>query len=302
MASQLVSKEGITWTHASEPSSEELAGLVRRSDVSALDAEFIAQDHRRSEITVRGDYILILIRIPTFNKKRRVTVGRPLYFIIREQQLWTLAHAPIVVLEKLWQEYEQSEEKREEYFKDGALSLALHVINALYTSSFNKLDRLGKHITIAEDAIFTGNERKMVEEVSVLMRDVLDFRRIMRTQAHLFATPPDHPLVTSALANQWQRLHGQADKVWQILESLLEAVSELRDTNDSLLQHKENQLLRILTYYSIIAIPAWILITPFDPLAEGAPLIEKVVFWAVLGVLVFTLVGIFIRFRQNRVL
>ena len=302
MPSILSAQTGLTWTNFSEPKPEELAELVRATDVSVLDAEFIAQGNHRPEITVRGNYLIILVRVPVFNKHTRVTSAAPLYFIIRDNQLWTVHDIPIVVLEKLIQSYQETPDFMEEYFSDGSLSLALHIINHLYSTAFRKLERLSKHITIAEDAVFHGNERKMVEEISILIRDVIDFRKIIRPQTSLFKKPPSHKFVTTELNSQWRRLHGQTYKLWDFLESLLENTTQLNDTNVNLLQHKENELLRLLTYYSIIAIPISILATSFSPRGPDSLPLDKIIFWGMLGTLVLVLLLILFQFKKRRVL
>jgi Mg2+ and Co2+ transporter CorA len=216
--------------------------------------------------------------------------------------MWTLHYQPIVSMKRLWQEYEESEAKRDEYFGSDSLGLALHVVNTVVAGAFRKLERLAKHIDIAEDAIFHGHERQMVEEVSLLMRDVMDFRKITRSQIDLFKSPADHALFTPETNAQWRRLNGQMQKTWDILEGLLESTKELEKTNSRLLQHKENELLRMLTYYSIFSIPALYIFQAVNPFSGNQPKAIMALYWGLLGVLVIVLAIIFTRFKRKRVL
>lgn len=302
MRTTLTSKKDISWTAVSSPTAEELAAFVREFAVLPIDAEFIAQEYRRPEITVRPQYILILTSVPVFNRQIRVTTGVPLYLLITEKGIATLHYEPIVVLEKLLQEFSTTTEVQEEYFGDGSVGLALYILNVLYGSAFNKLGRLSKHINIAEDAVFQGNERKMVYEISILVRDVMDFRKVVRPQLSLFAVPPSHALITEESNVPWQRLHGQINKLWDALESLAESARELGLVNSRLLQLKESELLQFLTYYSIFSIPALIILGPINPHGVDATLIDKTLFWGILTLLICGLIFIFVRFRGKRVL
>ncbi|MEX1997624.1 MAG: CorA family divalent cation transporter [Candidatus Andersenbacteria bacterium] len=301
MQSSLTSKN-VAWTNITAPAAEELAALVRETILLPLDAEFIAYENPRPEITVRAPYLLILIQVPVFDKQLRVTTGASLYFIIKENHLWTLQYDSIANLEKLRQDFETNLEKQEEYFNDGALGLAIYLINQMVNSAFRKLDRVHKHINIAEDAVFQGNERKMVEEVAILARDVMDFRKIIRPHKNLFAQVPSHSLITPAVVGPWLRLHNQVNKLWEMLESLSESTRDLGRTNSNLLQYKEGQLLQMLTYYSIISIPVFILLTPFNPRQEQATIVDITIYWGVLSLLVVVLILIFLRFKGKRVL
>lgn len=299
---ETLTAKNTTWHHVSDPSPEELAALVRESNLEPIDAEFIAQAFHHPEVTVRPGYLLLLIHVPVFNKQIRVTAAAPLYLIAGHDTLWTLQYEPIVVLEKLLKDFTDNPEKQAEYFDEGAVGLCLHVIAAMYSSAFVKLERLYKHINIAEDAVFNGNERKMVEEVSILSRDVMDFRKIIRPQQRLFTAAPAHQLLSPTAQSTWYRLNGQVNKLWDMLESLAESINDVSRTNKTLLQYKQSQLLQMLTYYSILSVPAFILVTPFNPMAPNATTIHHVIYWGTLIVLVAVLGFIFLRFRGKRVL
>lgn len=298
---ETLTANGITWKNVESPSNEELAAFVREVALEPVDAEFVVRDQQRPEIAIRENYILMLVHVPVFDKKIRVTSGVAVYFLITEKSLYTIQYEPVISLQKIIKDFSEHPEKQEEYIRENGLYVALHVISELNISSFRKIRRLAKHIEIAEDAVFHGNERKMVEEVALLTRDVLDFRKILRPQVTLFASMPDKPFTTEIKA-QWLRISGQINQLWEVLQSLYESTKELRDTNDSLLQYKENELLRVLTFYSIIAIPMWIFVSPFNPRSDVAAPVDHIVFWSVLGLLLLFLVFMFTRFKRRRVL
>lgn len=296
MKTSLTAKD-VTWTNVEEPTNDELAAMVREVDLSPVDAEFIVRGNLRPEITVQENYILILIYVPVFHKKLRVTSGTALYFLVTPNQLYTLQYEPIVPLQKIIKDFTEHPEKQEEYFNDDALSLTLHIISQLNNSSFRKISRLAKHIEIAEDAVFQGNERKMVEEVAILSRDVLDFRKIIRPEVSLFATMPDQPF-DEHIKIQWKRISGQVNQMWELLQSLHDSAKELRTTNDSLLQHKENELLRLLSLYSILVIPALLLGGSFN--STNSP--YEIMFWIVFVTLVLCLGIVFLRAKRRKVI
>lgn len=299
MKRQLTSKD-LTWQIYTEPSPEELAEVVREAALSPADAEFMVQERQRPEVTAREAYLLLLVQVPVFQRKERLTRGVSVYFIIHEHAVFTVAFERLAVLERLLEELEKNSEQQEEYFSEGSVSLALYIVRRLLASAFTKVERLAKHIDIAEDAVFHGNERKMVEEVALLTRDVMDFCRVIRPQRRLFTEAPWHGSVTLETKEQWRRLAAQVGKLWDILESLAESVKQLGKTNYSLLQHKENQLLRVLTLYSTLGIPAILLVSPL--ITPSASQGGTVVFWIIFGGLIITLATILWRFRSRRIL
>lgn len=297
----VLSSKDVTWTNVQSPEPDELAEFIREVDLESSDAEYLAQNFHRPGITTRSQYVMILIQVPVFERSLRLTKGVPLFFIVRQGAIFSLHYDPIVSLDKIRHDFENSSERLEEYLSGDPMSVSLDLLGMLYDGAFTKLQRLTKHIDIAEDAVFQGNERKMVEEVSFLTRDVMDFRKVMRPQRSLFLAAPSHHLIPADVITKWGRIHGQLLKLWDVLESMFESVKELSNTNYILLQHKENELLRMLTLYSIIVIPMLILVDPlFAPRADDATLVDTAVFWGVLGVLILTLLFILMRFRGKR--
>lgn len=293
---KVLTSKNLTWQVYSEPSPEELAEVVREAGLSPADAEFMAQERQRPEVVAREGYLFLLIQVPVFHKKERLTRGVSVYFIIHEHVLSTVAFEKLAALERLYEELEKNSEQQEEYFGGSSVGFALYIIRRLLSGAFTKVERLAKHIDIAEDAVFHGNERKMVEEVALLTRDVVDFRRVVRPQRRLFNEVPSHPLVTHDLKVQWHRMSSQLGKLWDVLESLAESVKQLGKTNDALLQHKENQLLRLLSIYSIVTIPIFVLASPFNTESRH----YEILFWTVFAVLLVSLVSILFWSRHRR--
>ncbi|HBE90296.1 MAG: hypothetical protein A3E37_00805 [Candidatus Andersenbacteria bacterium RIFCSPHIGHO2_12_FULL_46_9] len=295
-----LSSKGLTWTNVQSPTVEELAEFIRAASLSVNDAEFVAQKYHRPSVSLGAGYLLLLIQVPVFDRTLRLTKGVSLFFIVKEKQVLSLHYEPIVVLDKIRRDFETTPDKAQEYMGDQPLAFVLDLVALLNDSAFNKLERLSKHIDIAEDAVFQGNERKMVEEISYLARDVMDFRKVVRPQTSLFANLPPSSLVNNEIEVRWQRVHGQLLRMWEMLESLFESTKELSATNFTLLQHKQNELLRLFTVYSIVVIPMLILTDPyFSPNAAGTRTVDKAVFWIVLATLVITLTYIFWRFKRK---
>jgi magnesium transporter len=294
---------GVTWVHVSEPAPEELAAFIRETQLLPSDAEFIARYHRRPEIITRADYLLLVVSIPVFDKKLRVTTGVVVYFVVRSTDLLSVTFEQLPSLDYLRSSLERSAIAENHYVKDSSLSFALFLITEFYASALPKLERLSNHIEIAEDAVFQGNERKMVEEISLLMRDVLDFRKIIRPQRELFSMVITHPLITPEVSMQWRQIYLQLQRLWGFLENLFESMQELSRTNYTLIQHKENELLRVLMLYSIMSIPILLLVGPyFSPGSPVSTSLDRIVFWVVFGVLLFVLIYIAVHMKRKNIL
>lgn len=293
----------LAWTNVQSPQPQELAEFIRETGIGAADAEFITAQFQRPRVIVNPDYLILLIHIPVFDRKIRLTKGIALFFIVTPKHLYSLHYEPLVQLDKIRMDLTADTAGLNSLLIDDPLSSCLDIISILYEGAFRKLDRLAKHIEIAEDAIFQGNERKMVEEISLLTRDVMDFRKVIRPQKNLIRSAPAHKLITDDSAHKLVWVRGQLLKMWEILESMFESVRELSRTNFSLIQHKQNDLLRILTVYSIIVIPVLSFVGPvFNPGSPTASPTDTIIAWSILGLLLLILVVLLVNARHRRLL
>jgi magnesium transporter len=142
----------------------------------------------------------------------------------------------------------------------------------------------------------------MVEEIAILSRDILDFHRIALPQRSLFQSIHREYAFTISEQEALSHIHHQAEQMWHTLQALHLSMQELRNTNDSLLQHQENELLRMIFSYSILAIPFLAIINVFNPHRNGATYLDSILFWGIIAFLIILLVAIFARARRKRVL
>lgn len=289
------------WKHLSSPSNEDLVQVTRDVKLSKLDSELIVHGNQGPQFIVREDYKIILIHVPIREHHIKSIENRTIRFLVQKDTLTTITHASIPALDTIFTEYTNSPDV---YNETGTspLSLAFTIIDRLNTGTLKKIHHLLKRVEIAEDAIFHGNERKMVEEIAVLSRDVLDFHRVALPQKGLFQSIHRQYAFTIKEQEVLSHVHNQAEQMWHTLQALHSSMQELRNTNDSLLQHQENELLRSIFSYSILTIPFLAIINVFNPHRAGATLADSIFFWGIISFLFILLVFIFARAKKKRVL
>lgn len=282
---------GIPWHRFVEPTGSELAAVARDVPLETSEVSLLSEGLTRAALLSRSGYELLRLEVPVFDRKLRASFGVALDCIVLPDQLITLQARPIPVLEKLVDSLERAPEQDLGITVTSPTALLKYLLRHIHHGTLRKLDRLYKYIDIAEDAVFQGNERKMVEEISLLMRDVGDLRKIIRPQRHLFQ------------GTLWQDIGRDINKVWDGLETLHESLTQLSDTNSTLLQNKENELLRLLTIYSIAALPVAIVIQILEaPWHALTTVTDSTIFWVAISILVIALVAVVWHARRKRLL
>ena len=89
------------------------------------------------------------------------------------------------------------------------------------------------------------------------------------------------------------------ERIWDMLENYKEIVEALEDTNESVINHRVNEILRVLTAISVIVLPMT-LIASIWGMNVGVPGEgDATDFYVVIGVMVAILVGMLGYFRSR---
>nr|MBA2474883.1 magnesium transporter CorA [Actinomycetota bacterium] len=91
-----------------------------------------------------------------------------------------------------------------------------------------------------------------------------------------------------------------AERIWDLLDNYKEVVEALEDTNESVISHKQNAVLRVLTVFSAVVLPLTLLsgIFGMNVAFPGSGTAEA--FWVIVASMAVTLVGLLTFFRLKR--
>lgn len=176
------------------------------------------------------------------------------------------------------------------------------VLDRLINYCFPILNRIVANIETIEEDIFSEGRRETVKELSVLRRDVISYRRIIKPQTEVFELLE---------REEWSILKVDPDvyfgdiadhsrKIRDTLDDYKEVIEGLNDTNNTLYSFRTNQVIRVLTIISTIMLPlaliAGILGMNIWPMTQGS----SVVFIVIMVAMATITVGMLGLFRYKR--
>jgi magnesium transporter len=195
--------------------------------------------------------------------------------------------------------------KRANLMSGGADYLAVQILDSVVDGYFPVLERVGSRLERLEDQILARPRPSLLESVHRLRRELMAFRRAawpLRDTLSRLLRDED-----SMDADARLYLRDVADHVHQVvdvLETYREIASGLVEVYLSMMGHRTNEVMRVLTVISSIFIPltflAGIYGMNFDPDVAGNMPELKVpyayaIFWAITVVAAGVLLGVFRR-------
>jgi magnesium transporter len=263
---QIVKHENITWIDLENPTMTDIEYIRENFNVHPLALEEFTVPTYRARATKYPNCLFLTIHIPLFDAKKRTTYAGEVDILLTNTHLITGHTQDIFQLTNFFNELHDSEGKRRLYMIHSTAHLLYEILKLLTESCFPRLEHIVKHIDRIQEGIFGGDERKMVREISIVKRDILNFRRTLMPQRSIIESIIAQPnnVVPKEIKIYYHDLIGTNIRLWNDLESANETIASLEKTNNSLLSEKINQRMRIITVFSVLWIPVTIYLSIFN--------------------------------------
>jgi magnesium transporter len=302
---EVVTGGGFRWVHIERPTPLETAWLSEQFEFHPLDLEDVVSRNQRPKIDEYDDYLFIVLHFPVFDRSvGRLNAGELDLFVGRDF-LVTLPNTPLPPVEYLFERCRQKEELRDQLFSKGSGFLLYRIVDDAFDYCFPMLRKIGNKLDALEDEIFEGRGEDIVRDISNAKQEIINFRKVIRPQRTVlrdlegvkqrFLAPPEG----EELEIYFDDIGDAHERIWDMLENYKEVIEGLEETNESVISHRVNEILRVLTSISVIVLPLTLVASIWGMNVgvpgEGDP--ED--FFVVLGVMAAILFGMLAFFRKR---
>jgi len=300
---ETVAGEGLRWVNIDRPTTLECAWLEEQFDFHALDLEDVLSRNQRPKIDEYDDYLFIVLHFPVFDRQvGRLNAGE-LDIFVGPDFLVTIPNTPLQPVSYLFDRCRQKEEVREQIFSGGAGYLLYRIVDDSFDYCFPMLRKIGNKLDAVEDEIFEGRSEDVVRDISNAKQEIINFRKVIRPQRTVLRDL--EKLKTRFLAPDidleiyFDDVVDAHERIWDMLENYKEVIEGLEDTNESFISHRVNDVLRVLTAFSVIILPLTLIASLWGMNVAVPGEGDTAAFWAIVGGMVALLVGMLVYFRRR---
>jgi magnesium transporter len=299
-----LSAAGLTWIHLNAPDTLYAGMLAERFGWHPLDVEDILSKRQRPKIDDYADegYLFGVLHFPVYDRTIQRLNAAELDFFIGPDYLVTLPTVELLPVTRLFRRCEEDESFREQLFSKGSGRLLYEVLDDLFDYCFPILDKIGHKLDSLEDDVFEGRSEEVVRDISNAKQEIISYRKIIKPERSTLRLLERHVerFLPEELELYFDDIVDASERIWDILDNYKEVVEALESTNESVISHRQNDVLRILTVFSVVLLPLT-LITGFFGMNLHFPGYETVwEFWVVLAGMVIAAVGMLLFFRYKR--
>lgn len=294
---------GLRWVNIERPGAPERTWLEENYEFHALDIEDVLSRTQRPKIDVYDDYLFIVLHLPVFDRAAgRLGTGE-LDLFVGPDYLITIPNQPLQPIEYLFERCRGKEELREQLFSPGSGYLLYRLVDDSFDYCFPMLRKIGNKLDALEDQIFEGRSEEVVRDISNVKQEIINFRKVIRPQRPVLrdlekvkqrylATDLDLEIYFDDIVDAHER-------IWDMLENYKEVAEALEETNESVISHRVNDVLRVLTSISVIVLPLTLIASIWGMNSHVPGEGGTSAFWAVLGAMLVILLSMVAYFRRR---
>ena len=295
---------GLTWVNVVSPDLETAQMLAERFGWHPLDVEDIVSKRQRPKVDDYEDdqYLFAVLHFPVFDKAvQRLNAGE-LDVFIGQDYLVTLPARELLPVMRLFARCESDDAFREQLFAKGSGRLLYEVLDDLFDYCFPILDKIAYKLDSIEDDIEDRRSEEIVTDISKVKQEIISYRKIIKPQRPALRLLERHieRFLPEELELYFDDLVDASERIWDLLDNYKEVVEALESTNESVISHRQNDVLRILTVVSVVLLPLT-LITGIFGMNVRFPGFETAhAWWAIVGGMLVVLGGLLGFFRYKR--
>jgi magnesium transporter len=292
---------GLRWINVERPGSVDRAWLEEHFDFHPLDYEDVLSRNQRPKIDEYDEYLFIVLYFPVFDKSVGRLNAAELDIFIGPDFLITLPNTPVPPVEYLFERCRSSEEVRESLFSKGSGYLLYKIVDDSFDYCFPMLRKIGNKLERLEEDIFEGRSEEVVRDISNSKQEIINFRKIIRPQRAVLRDleRTKARYLAEDLEIYFDDIVDASERIWDMLENYKEVIEALEDTNESVLSHRVNEVLRVLTAFSVVILPLTLFASVFGMNVDFPFARNVTAFWVILGGMLAVLISMVAYFRRR---
>lgn len=300
---QIIKTPALTWVNLESPSFKDIHALTRDFRIHPQLAGQLKDPTLRPVVENYEKFLYVVLHFPVYDEVAQTSRPAELDFILTPTALLTTHYQRIEPLEQLLKRASSAPYKSSDHhLSKGPFFLFYHIVKELFRFSLREIDHIHQKMGEIEAGILDGNERRMVNRISVVRRDIINFASTLEPQRMALEGLLEQKEFSDEFTRPYvKELVQEYYKVLNLITTKKQTIEALHDTNHSLLQAKQNEIMKILTIMAFVTFPLVLITSAFGMNTNYLPIVgHPRDFWIIVGIMALATVGFFAFFKWRK--
>lgn len=292
----------IRWIHIEKPGKQDIAFLNKNFNFHPVILDELLQPSTRSRVERYDEYLFMTYHFPLYDRLAKTSRRAEIDFLITRNYVITVSYESLEPVQNMRRTFQNNASIGASLIKDGPALLIYYLLQEIINFSLRQLRHIQEKIEFINSQLFNGKESRLLEDISYIKRDILEYQIITRPQQILLESLRQ---VGEKFWGQKVRIYlsdlaGDFMKIIQLIDLQKEAIEGLESTNAQLLNVKMNRVMQRFTVLAFLTFPLMLLVAIFDIDTVSRPIIGRPYdFWIIFGVVVMIIVIMSLYFKKK---
>lgn len=280
-----------------------------------LDFPFFPQDSpptttRTDEKTQKSTIETILTPLPSMSlpsfggdKKKRILASQIDIFIGKDYVV-VMHESTLLPINDIFSHCQRTLHSRKEFMGEGPVFLAYRIIDALVDACFPVMNEIASSIDKIDKDLEENPSPNTLEQISVTRRNIVVFQTMIKPILPIFRQVEEgiYKQLNGSMQQFWGNVVDHLQKIWDRLEDSRELVEGISESNESLINSRTNEIIKVLTIFSAVMLPLNLIASVYGMNIHDLPFVKGDIpaFWLIL-IFMFVLASIMlITFKSRR--
>ena len=294
--------KNLVWIDLESPTIDEVRAVAEEFGIQTTVADELLTPTLRPHTESYGEYLYLVLHFPVL-KQLDANTEQEVDFVIGKRFIVTVRYEALTSFVEFRKVFEVNASIAENHFTDNPFDIFLLLAKRLYRAVEIEIDEQRDVLEDIEREIFQGKEKEMVIALSESGRNILNLKQALDPHQDVLNSLAQHTddiagreyvARVRAIESIYFRSRKHITRIWQTL-------NELRETNNSLLSTKQNEIMKVFTILAFVTFPLSLVASIFGMNTMAMPIVGSPHdFWIVLGLMGVATFFMFLYFRHKK--
>lgn len=249
---------GISWTHFVDPKEKDVDILVDQYDLHEIIEQDFLDFTTQDKIDVYDDCIFLVMRFPKYNARTKKHFANHLHAILGKDFIITVTSHVTNNIQSIQDTYrkELEEDGETEEFKLSPYYILYKIIDAMYDKALIGLTKFSQDLIKIEDKAMDSStiSHDLLSELLIKKRNAVLMRHLISPHTEILRELQVATMnfYEGDLDVYFEDLQYKTDKILSLISIVKENTESLFDVSDTLTTMKTNNVISILTIFTVI--------------------------------------------------
>ena len=305
MSVKTIKYNNIIWYHIDQLDDVALELLKSEFKFHPLDIKDVKGEAEESKVDIYRSYLFLVLHFPILHRSQGRIGFMELDIFLGDGFLVTIQKGKFKPMREIYYKAQNSPKYRKAYFGRDSGYLLYRILELLYKDSKAITSYISKRLRELEDEVYSDEiNEDTARRIAYLRRKILDLKRIFDPQTEVMShvSQLKTKFLPADLNVYFDDIDDYIDKVTNFLDNQKYVLKDLLEVHDSLVTHKTNKIIKILTVFSVALLPLTLLSGIYG-MNIPLPLSHKpFIVWMIYFILLIIIFGVVWRMHKKKLL